>query len=301
MNPHCSTELNQFAGYGPYFLCIGAQRAGTTWLYQNLRHHPAFRMPPHKEIHYFNNKGKPGLSIRSLLKLKTRLLVASRLADNIQHPSFSKLKWDLRYLLKRRTDRWYLSLLTAPAGKLTGDISPAYSTLDESTVHHIVAMLPTVKVIFILRNPIARAWSHAKMDFQRFQRRHVSDVTHEALVAHFESAASRLRTDYARTLSIWDRFVPADRFLTAFFDDLVAYPKQFFNDVLAFLGVEPETDANERLLLTKINDSGDDVIPPRSRDYLAAKYGPAIYALRRRFGARVEPWLDNIGEMPSST
>ena len=37
----------------PHFLCIGAQKAGTTWLYHNLRSHPAVWMPPLKEIFYF--------------------------------------------------------------------------------------------------------------------------------------------------------------------------------------------------------------------------------------------------------
>ena len=39
---------------GPDFLCIGAQKAGTGWLYEQLRHHPDFWMPPMKELHYFD-------------------------------------------------------------------------------------------------------------------------------------------------------------------------------------------------------------------------------------------------------
>ena len=39
---------------GPTFICIGAQKAGTTWLYENLSRHPDVVMPPMKEIHYFD-------------------------------------------------------------------------------------------------------------------------------------------------------------------------------------------------------------------------------------------------------
>ena len=39
---------------GPGFVCIGAQKGGTTWLYENLNSHPEVWMPPIKEIHYFN-------------------------------------------------------------------------------------------------------------------------------------------------------------------------------------------------------------------------------------------------------
>lgn len=38
----------------PDFLCIGAQKAGTTWLYENLRLHPDIYLTPRKELHYFD-------------------------------------------------------------------------------------------------------------------------------------------------------------------------------------------------------------------------------------------------------
>jgi hypothetical protein len=41
---------------GPDFLCVGAQKAGTQWLYDQLQHHPDFWMPPIKELHYFDGR-----------------------------------------------------------------------------------------------------------------------------------------------------------------------------------------------------------------------------------------------------
>ena len=38
----------------PHFLCIGAQKAGTTWLYDNLKDHPEVWLAPVKEIFYFD-------------------------------------------------------------------------------------------------------------------------------------------------------------------------------------------------------------------------------------------------------
>ena len=38
----------------PSFLGIGAARSGTTWLHENLRHHPQVWVPPAKELHYFD-------------------------------------------------------------------------------------------------------------------------------------------------------------------------------------------------------------------------------------------------------
>ncbi|CAN0605590.1 unnamed protein product, partial [Ectocarpus sp. 12 AP-2014] len=38
----------------PDFLCIGAQRAGTTWLHNRLLEHPDLYLPPEKELQFFN-------------------------------------------------------------------------------------------------------------------------------------------------------------------------------------------------------------------------------------------------------
>ena len=38
----------------PDFLGIGAQKSGTTWLYENLRQHPDLFLPDEKEVHYFD-------------------------------------------------------------------------------------------------------------------------------------------------------------------------------------------------------------------------------------------------------
>ena len=38
----------------PDFLGIGAQKAGTTWLHENLRKHPQLFLPEEKELHYFD-------------------------------------------------------------------------------------------------------------------------------------------------------------------------------------------------------------------------------------------------------
>jgi hypothetical protein len=45
----------------PNFLGIGAQRAGTTWVYHCLREHPQIFLPDKKEIHFFSENFERGL------------------------------------------------------------------------------------------------------------------------------------------------------------------------------------------------------------------------------------------------
>lgn len=42
----------------PDFIGIGAQKAGTTWLYKNLKQHPNIWLPEIKELHYFDAREK---------------------------------------------------------------------------------------------------------------------------------------------------------------------------------------------------------------------------------------------------
>src|SRR5438876_8416576 len=46
---------------------------------------------------------------------------------------------------------------------LSGDISPAYSTLSDEIIERVVNYFPNLKVIFLARDPVERAWSQLSM------------------------------------------------------------------------------------------------------------------------------------------
>jgi len=277
----------------PDFLCIGGQKSGTTWLYKNLNLISHFEMPPHKEIHYFNNINTKGLRIKDLNKYKTYLLLKNRFKYQCMQHSLKKIRWDIKYLFGKRTDNWYLSLFERQPDKYSGDISPAYSTLDEHTVRHIKKILPEVKVFFILRNPIYRAWSHFKMDFTKFYHKKIEDLAYEDIISHFESNASILRTDYIRTIKIWERYYPPKQFLICFFDDLESRPEFFLKQILSFIGVEFETKCiNSFIIKEPINKSVTAELPISLHKYLAKKYEPLIKELSYRFGSKIKNWIE---------
>ena len=43
----------------PRVVCIGAQKAGTSWLHHQLNEHPKIWTTPFKEVHYFNARHCP--------------------------------------------------------------------------------------------------------------------------------------------------------------------------------------------------------------------------------------------------
>src|SRR6266404_7759450 len=133
----------------PDFLCVGAHKGGTTWLYQQLDSHPDFWMPPLKELHYFDQLSR------------------------IQRSSSSRCRdeRDLRFLesmnslsAKPYMDLEHYARLFEPKGPLlSGDISPNYSTLSNEVIRRIVEYFPSLKVIFLARDPVERMWSHLFM------------------------------------------------------------------------------------------------------------------------------------------
>ncbi len=141
---HCST-----GEACPDFLCVGAQKAGTSWLYRQLEPHPDFWMPPVKELHYLDNLNR------------TRRFHAPRRGDE-RDASFLE---DMNNL----GARFYLDLdsygrLFCHKGPLlSGDISPAYSTLTDEIIERVVNYFPNLKVIFLARDPVERAWSQLSM------------------------------------------------------------------------------------------------------------------------------------------
>ena len=101
----------------PNFLCVGAQRCATTWLYECLRNHPEIYLPEIKEINYFSD---------------------------INCNNYSKgPEWYSDHFKRVRNE------------KAIGEITPEY-LLDKNTPKRIYEMLGIIKLIVIIRNPINR-------------------------------------------------------------------------------------------------------------------------------------------------
>ncbi|MEO1308074.1 MAG: sulfotransferase, partial [Pseudomonadota bacterium] len=160
----------------PDFICIGGQRTGTTWLHHVLSSNQTVWMPPCKELHHFDTLSPDvtAYPYRYREHLGSRLrhygLAAARLVRRDLRPDVAvrlDWDWDLRYFLQPgRSIDWYRRLFQTRAaqGKVTGEITPAYSLLPQGEVQAIADALPKAKIILILREPLSRAWSHALKD-----------------------------------------------------------------------------------------------------------------------------------------
>jgi hypothetical protein len=189
----------------PDFLVIGVQKGGTHWIRENLSAHPDVFMPA-DELHFF---ARP---------------------EWVEHHGIDG----------------YRRLFAGWEGqRVVGEATPGYLMWrhdPEAMAGSIQAMLPDVRLVAILRDPVERALS-ALVHFRRIDviRHHDPDLT---------TAVGRLSPPdrdpnglvtggwYAASLRPYlDRF--GDRLLVLLNDDLQADPAAVYDRLLAHVGLEP--------------------------------------------------------------
>ena len=278
---------------GPRFLGIGAQKAATTWLDRCLRSHPSLWLPPIKELHYFDDPvagmpvlGRGGAGRRLRRELTPRLRADLRFLDR------GGLRWDARYFFGRRDDEWYLSLFPGDPASVAGEITPDYSILDAAAVARVHRLMPEVKLVFLMRDPIDRSWSQIRMDVARGGRRAGELPAHE-LVELARSERVARRSDYERTLRTWEAHYADESFFIAFLEDIRARPEEVLADLFGFLGVDPTAEVGPALARRRVHArAGEDPIPPALEVELARLHVDGLRALEARYGGHVREWLD---------
>lgn len=297
----------------PAFLGIGAQRSGTTWLYSHLYTHPETWLPPIKELHYFDmldpSVNMTSQRYRSHLKQRVRHNAARLIPPVVRSKLFpdKTVRWnpafDFRYFFGRASNDWYVSLFknAHAAGRITGEISPAYSILSKKYINEIYQINPRIKIIFILRNPILRSWSHAVKGLCMDRKRSIAKVGESEFIRHVNSTDSLLRSDYLRTYQNWTSIFPRDRILICYHDRIVMEPNHFLMDVCRFLGVDPGPYEPGRKLLGAVNSSAPrgKGIPAKLEHELARIYLPRLEKLSSEFPGYPEQWYQEAKEILS--
>ena len=197
----------------PDFMIIGAQRAGSTSLYRNICAHPQVLPAKVKEVHYFDVRiGRGPRWYRSNFPTSRHL---RRIARDGQ-----------------------------PA--LTGEASPYY-LLHPAVPERVAALLPDVKLMAILRDPVGRAISNY---YQQVKRGHEARPMADALFTDTgaaddwdeRSGAARrtnylARGHYAEQLERWLRHFPREQLLVLETATLSRSGGAGFDRVLGFLGL----------------------------------------------------------------
>jgi hypothetical protein len=156
--------------FGNLFLSVGAMKAGTTWLSAMLRRHPELHFTPEKEIHYFHHIYMDRNSLsdqRRLREAKNRYIF--NFNPETANPEMVRrnLAWVAAYLDSPVDDFWYRNLfqMRGPE-RYACDFSNLNAHLPAEAWSRIAGKCTTLKVLYTMRDPVKRLWSHTKFHLQ---------------------------------------------------------------------------------------------------------------------------------------
>jgi len=284
----------------PDFIGIGAQKAGTTWLHRNLRVHPEIFMP-RKEVHYFDRKiDDRSNAVSRLLGRRPsdeqwRRQTKHWLGLHARTLSWRELLWDLKYYMRSYDDDWYASVFEPARGRVTGEITPAYSALDKEKVARVHGLAPEAKIIFMMRNPIERIWSQAVMSFDKVEKGSAPSVSEKKLLRRIEHVSFGSLTDYLRTLDTWCLFYPEERIFVGFLEDVHFFPEDLLRAVYDFLDVDPHFRPPEPE--KKVHVRSEDTMPGGVAVQLAQNYRQQIERFEEHFGGYASFWRFCAGRL----
>lgn len=283
----------------PDFICIGAQKAGTSWLYSNLAKHPEFSLLPIKEFHYFDrersypspNTLAKTSAIKRLRSRTYRKRCAMRIRNSLRSKNFKQACWWARYSLLNYSDSWYLSLFESERG-ITGDVTPSYSILDEKDVERMHSTIPSAKIVFLIRNPIDRAWSMFRFREQFGHELDLQDI--KAFRSFIHSPQQELRSDYTRTIDLFSRHYNSGSILIGFYDAISRDPQGLLSEIVNHLGANSSADTG--VLRKVFNQSKPVGIPTEFYSELKDKYRNDIRELASRYGSYATEWQQTIND-----
>lgn len=262
-------------------LCVGATKSGTSWLFQYLSEHPQCYLRSVKELHFFDTMGTSGakksaerhVALAEALGAKLDTAPATRFPDLLRRLGDHSAVADL---LREGDPDQYLSYLMDGRGdqRLVGEVTPAYGLLPVPDLTTIASLLPDVRIIYLMRDPVERLWSHIRMTAARRSMR--GQITRpecrrilRRLCAGGEADIA-IRSDYRGAIERLRAAVPSDRLLLTYYENMFAQAAP--TQVCAFLGIDPLASDRQTLI-----HAGKEVQMPFrmwrvARNWLAPQY-----------------------------
>ena len=274
-------------------ICIGAQKAGTTWLADYLRGHPMVHLPPVKEVHYFDARFAPEWCAKYEEEMLAEFQAeAARLTletcgdPALQHKLHSML---LRFRMIAEQAEYLRFMSWGAQGRpVLFEATPDYSMIDRQGFAAMRDMHPNVRLVFLLRNPADRFWSSMK-----FNRTHNPafdiDVMFDRLI---DREDFRLLADYGRTMREVLAVFPPERLHVEFYENL--FDQAVVDRICRFAGIAPRpADFGGR---SNASIAGD--MPPDRRVQAIAAYSHVYRDLAERFGDRLpDSWKQDLASL----
>lgn len=286
----------------PDFVCIGAQKAGTWWLRENLRKDSRIWMPSVRELHYFDEPLGGSAFLSPLAHERAAddawrnatLTELQRLAGG---EDLTTAAWWAAYNFVDRSDHWYRSLFAfAPPGSLAGEITPRYMLCGLREIEHMYRVAPRAKILFLLRRPVERFWSQCKM-------KHLDGSLQQsdsAAMGLLDTSNGRPRGEYSRAIQRFARVFPPEQILLIFHEGIIEEPVAVMEAIYAFLGLPPAPLDTESLARPVNQSASSQPLSTQLRGRLEAAYRSEMEVMADVFGGHAAGWLGRPSAEPPS-
>lgn len=253
--------------------CVGPMRGGTNWLMWHLRHSADVFFAPEKEIHYHYSRAfwPEGISgRRRVLQLLSRLTgrkslwsdsqisagyrakVTARYAERFarhapQDPEAlpaamegfrANLRWYNDYMSEPVNEAWYDRIFGGAGHKWPCDFSATTCMIGTAGLHLMKRSAKDVRIIYFIRNPYDRLWSHAKWHAMlRGHWRDFEEMSASERVSSIRRYKLHKHSFYADRIKRMRRVFGSDKVLVLSFDDIEKNPEKLLSLVSDFLGI----------------------------------------------------------------
>lgn len=245
--------------FGDLFLGIGAMKAGTTWLYAMLDRHPALHFCPEKEVHYFYHRYVDNTQLSEARRLSNAreryLLRFDPETANIDRVR-QNLHWVSAYLSGPVDDHWYRNLFQLRRHhRYACDFSNLSAHLPATVWPRIESQCDTLRVLYTMRDPLKRLWSHTKFHLQVTDQLHLLEQWGpDQFDAFVRQPFIWDNAEYGRTLRAMSEGLSAECWKAVFYEDMHADQRAMLRGIEDFLGVTP-FDYPEALLARRFTES----------------------------------------------
>jgi hypothetical protein len=165
--------------------------------------------------------------------------------------------------------------------------------MGQEMIARVRRWMPQVKLLFMMRDPVERAWSHARKDFAKYWAKDgmpLKEASVDDLRPFFESPDVVSRGDYLACLSAWIRHYPQGQIWTGFMEDVAAGAEaEVLRDVFQFLNVDPDPGIDQREAKKVVNPRPPVPKPEGLVEYLQESLYAQNQGLSELLGREV-PW-----------
>jgi hypothetical protein len=274
------------------FLGAGAMKAGTTWIYDVLHRHPDIHFSQEKEIHYFYARHlRP-----DMLSDRARM----QRAKGYLHfdPDLSRREvlrrrvlWTAAWLDGPVDDAWFNALFRfRGSARWMAEFSNMTARLPAEAWRDIAARTRRLRVLYTLREPLDRTWSHVRFHLKMQGQDHLlEEWSLDDLIAHIHAGDYLDHSDYVAAIDRMRAGLPEDALRVDFYDRIARDPRGYIADIEAFLGVDPHPVPDD-IIDRVVNPSPARPMPEGLAEALAPMVRAQVDGLRARGITPPETW-----------